>query len=353
MKIKLAILEKDTSYLTRLVTSLNIKYPDKLEIYSFTDYKTVIEVLDDSKIDVLIASDTFEVETNKLPKRCSFAYFVDSPDIDTVYGQMAICKFQKIDLIYRQILSLYSENASNISGIRFDEDHCKVIEFISAGGGTGSSTMAAACAMFYSKKRKKTLYVNLEILGSTNVFFNNEGQFDMSDIIYALKSKKNNITLKLESCVRQSDTGVYYFSQPKVALDMMELETDEIIRLISELKSSCNYDYIIIDMDFGLGKGFLEIYRQAHSIIVVGDGTDVSNAKILSAYQSLEKLEQGMDISILNRMSVIYNKFSNKTGKLVENIGLKMLGGAPRFEHATTKQIAEQLSMMGIFDEIL
>lgn len=353
MKIKLAILEKDTSYLARIVTSLNIKYPDKLEVYSFTDYKTVIDILEESKIDVLIASDTFEVETNKLPKRCGFAYFVDSSDIDSVCGQAAICKFQKIDLIYRQILSLYSENASNISGIRFDEDNCKVIEFVSVSGGTGGSTMAAACAMSYARKRKKTLYVNLEILGTTNIFFNNEGQFDMSDIIYALKSRKSNITLKLESCVRQNDSGVYYFSRPKVALDMMELETDEVLRLISELKSSCNYDYIIIDMDFGLKKGFIDIYRQAHSVVVVGDGTDVSNAKILSAYQSLEKLEQGMDISILNRMCVIYNKFSNKTGKLVENTGLRMLGGAPRFEHATTKQIAEQLSKMEIFDELM
>lgn len=353
MKIKLAVLEKDVNYLNRFVTSLNIRYPDKLEIYSFTDYKTVIDILDNSKIDVLLASDTFEVETSKLPKRCGFAYFVDSSDIDAVYGQMAICKFQKIDLIYRQILSLYSENTSNISGIRFEEDNCKVIEFVSISGGSGSSTMAAACAMSFAKKRKKTLYVNLEMLGSTNIFFDNEGQYDMSDIIYALKSKKSNITLKLESCVRQSDGGIYYFAKPKVALDMLELDTDEIIRMISELKFSCNYDYIIIDLDFGLSKEFLGIYRQAYSIVLVGDGTDVSNTKILSACQSLEKLEQGTDISVLNRMCIIYNKFSNKTGKLVESIGLKMLGGAPRFEHATPKQIAEQLSMMDIFEELM
>lgn len=37
MKIKLAILEKDEVYLKRLESVFNVKYADKLEIYSSTD----------------------------------------------------------------------------------------------------------------------------------------------------------------------------------------------------------------------------------------------------------------------------------------------------------------------------
>ena len=37
MKIKLAILESDVSYLKRIVSVFNTKFADKLEIYSFTD----------------------------------------------------------------------------------------------------------------------------------------------------------------------------------------------------------------------------------------------------------------------------------------------------------------------------
>ena len=36
MKIKLALLDSDQNYLNRIVTAFNIKYADKLEIYSFT-----------------------------------------------------------------------------------------------------------------------------------------------------------------------------------------------------------------------------------------------------------------------------------------------------------------------------
>ena len=163
MKIKLAILENDSNYLNRMVVAFNTRYADKLEIYSFTSYDVALEALTSSKIDVLVASDYFNVDSKKLPPRCGFAYLVDSPDIDNVREQRAICKFQKADLIYKQILSIYSENAENMSKIKLSEDGSKLITFSSPCGGTGTSSVAAACAVNYAKRGKKVLYFNLEI----------------------------------------------------------------------------------------------------------------------------------------------------------------------------------------------
>ena len=147
MKIKLALLDSDQNYLNRIVTAFNIKYADKLEIYSFTKLESAMAALEPSRIDVLVASDTFVVESSALPKRCQLAYFVESADVDSVNDQRAICKFQKADLIYRQILSIYSEYAGSASGLKLGDDSCKVIAFTSPCGGVGSSTMAAPCTM--------------------------------------------------------------------------------------------------------------------------------------------------------------------------------------------------------------
>lgn len=352
MRIKLAILEKDANYLKRIVSVFNTKYSDKLEIYSFTDYEVALGELQNSKIDIFIVSDTFEVDVKRLPKRCGFAYFVDSHNVETIREQMAICKFQKADLIYKQILSLYSENASDISGLKLTDDVCKLIAFTSLGGGAGSSTMAAACAICFAKRGKKVLHLNLDSFGSSDMFFNAEGQFDMSDVIYALKSKKTNIALKIESCIKQDASGVNFFSQTKIALDMMELNTDDILRLISELTVLGIYDYIVIDMDFGIGRNYLDIFSRIHSIVVTGDGTDISNCKIQRAFQSMILLDKSMDISLLNRMYLLYNKFSSKTGKMIDSNHIKILGGAPIYKQGTAIQIAEQISGMNVFDEL-
>ena len=124
MKIKLALLDSDQNYLNRIVTAFNIKYADKLEIYSFTKLESAMAALEPSRIDVLVASDTFVVESSAA-EAVSAGLFCESADVDSVNDQRAICKFQKADLIYRQILSIYSEYAGSASGLKLGDDSCR------------------------------------------------------------------------------------------------------------------------------------------------------------------------------------------------------------------------------------
>lgn len=352
MKIKLAILDQDKSYLGRLANVLSSKYADKFEVYSFSDLEIAIQNTASSKVDVLIASDIFDIDINQIPGRCAFAYLVDSQDIDEYKSQRTICKYQKVDQIYKQILSLYSENAGSVTGLKLTDEDCRIIIFSSPCGGTGTSTMAAACAVHNAAAGKRTLYLNLERFGSSNAFFAADGQFDMSDIIFVLKSKKANLQMKLESCVRQDKSGVFFFSESKIALDMLELKTDEIIKLISELRLTGAYDCIIIDIEFGLDEDKMKIFAQGHAVVLVSDGSRNANTKLIRAYNALITMEEGKEVTISGRMSYVFNRFSNKTGDAVEIAGLKNIGGAPRYEHADNEQIVAQLSKMAMLKNI-
>ena len=134
---------------------------------------------------------------------------------------------------------------------------------------------------------------------------------------------------------------------------MQELNSEEVIRLISELKLTGSYDYIVIDADFAIDKDYLQICRQAHALVWVGDGSEISDTKIFRAYAALSALEQNEDLPLVNRIYLIYNKFSNKTSRMVADVGIKNIGGAPRYEHASTKQILTQLSDMEMFNKIV
>ncbi|MBR5233180.1 MAG: chromosome partitioning protein ParA [Clostridia bacterium] len=352
MKIKLAILEKDQNYLNRIVTVFSTKYIDKFQIYSFTSMEMAFESVASEKIDVLIANDLFEIDVDKLPARCSFAYFVDSPDVDTVNNQRAICKFQKAELIYKEILSLYSENAGSLAGLKLTDDECKIITFSSPCGGTGTSSLAAACAINLASKGKRTLYLPLENFGSSDVFFSAEGQFDMSDVIFALKSKKANLAMKLESYVKQDYRGVYFFAAAKFALDMLELKHDEKMQLISNLKMTGSYDYIILDIDFALDKEHFDYYTKSHNVIMVCDGSEISDLKVMRAFAALETMDQNSETPILNRFCLAYNKFSNKSGHAVSDNALKNIGGAPVYAQATVQQIIGQLATSDMFNNL-
>jgi MinD-like ATPase involved in chromosome partitioning or flagellar assembly len=352
MKIKLAILEKDQNYLNRFVSSFSTKYSDKFEIYSFTNQDVALSTLESSKIDIFMANDAFDVDVRQLPKRCGFAYLVDSIDVESLNNQRAIGKFQRVDLIYKQILSIYSEKAGSMSGLKMGDDTARVVAFQSISGGCGGSTMAAACALHYAALGKKTLYLNLEKFGSSDVFFSAEGQFSMSDIIYALKSKNVNLALKLESSVKMDPRGVYFFSAPAFALDMMELKTDELVRLVSELRLTGSYDVIVLDLDFSINKEELQILDQAQVVVWVGDGSEISNTKLYRAYGAVSIMDQQGDSSLLGRLALVYNKFSNKTSRSMDDLGIRMIGGSQRYEHATTAMVLEQLVRKDVFDKI-
>lgn len=352
MKIKLAVLEKDASYLNRFINVFSTKYAEKMEVYSFTDKDVAVTALDSNRIDVFIASDFFEIDVNEIPKRCSFAYFVDSPNVEMLNDQPAICKFQKIDLIYKQILNLYSENAGNISNLHMNNDACKIIAFGSPAGGTGSSTMAAACAIHFAMQGRKTLYLNLEKFGYADEFFNAEGQFDMSDIIFALKSKKTNLSMKLESCVKQDVNGVFFYSKSKNALDMLELNASEIVHMLTQLKILGMYEYVILDMDFGLDRETMEIYKQAHEIVWVSDGSPISNDKLIRAYQALATMEMSAENPLIRRTSVMYNRFHKDKGQILQDVDMNMLGGAPCIRYDAVGQLLNELAKSTIFDKL-
>lgn len=352
MKIKLALLEKDKNYLTRFAAVLSSKYSDKFELYSFSDMDVAMATLDSARIDLLLAGEMFDIDVSKLPARCGFAYLSNSVDIESVRDQRAICKFQKVDLIYKQILSVYAEKAGSITGFRYGSEEGQIVAVCSAAGGVGSSTVAAACAVRWTSQGKKVLYLNLEKFGSAELVFEGEGKFTMSDIIYAVKGKKANLHMKLESCVRQSESGVNFFASEPLALDLMELTCDERIRLLSELRAMGGYDLIILDMDFDLDEDTLKILRQAHNVLMVGDGTAGSNLKTRRALQALTTMEANAEVPLMGRVSYLYNRVSSKSGQEVGVDGLRVLGGAPIYAKATTKQIIKELATLDVLDEL-
>jgi len=87
-------------------------------------------------------------------------------------------------------------------------------------------------------------------------------------------------------------------------------------------------------------------------LILVGDGSDISNGKIARAYQVLSTLERNMEIPLVSKACLIYNKFSSKTSSVLEGIDLKNIAGVSKIEHATTQQLIGHIAGNEMFDRI-
>lgn len=353
MKIKLAILDSDQNYIERMTSAFTGKYSDKLELYSFSNMAGAMETIAAGRIDVFIANESYDIDVKALPKRIGFAYFVDSMQQETCRGQRTVCKYQKVDLIYKEVLSIFAENNRYAIGLGLrGEGGSKYIAFVSASGGVGSSTMAAAFSVYLAKRGHKVLYLNTEDFGSAESFFSGPGQSDFGDVIYAIKSKKSNLALKLESAVRQDVSGVCYYAPSKVALDLREMDIDDYKQLLEDL-AIAGYAYIVLDTDFTLSRECVQLLKAMDNVAFVSDGSAMSNQKFERAFHALSLLEKQEDFALSNRVALIYNKFSSKTGKAVENSYVQVLGGAPKYEQATSSQVLAKLQELSIFEKLL
>ena len=351
MKIKLAILESDPNYLKRVVPIFNNKYANELEVYSFTDVDAAMSCLTEKSINVFLANNSFKVNFTEIPKKCGFAYLVDSLDIDRIDNHKAICKYQKAELIYKQILNIYSEQVPNITGIANVENGAmKTIAFASPCGGVGTSTVAAACSIFLANSGYRVLYLNADVFGSADMFFSCDGQFDFSDVIYAVKSNKTNRALKLQSTVKQDASGVYFYSPVKVPLDMMEMQRDDYVTLQNELKMLGSYDYVILDMVFPKTIDELKIFEFCNSVVMVSDTSEMSEDKMARVMRSIQILDGSSEVAIQPRMSLILNK---ATANSLAQHEVRVLGSIPTYQQVSPSQMAKQLSLSDVFGQLI
>ncbi|MBQ4260121.1 MAG: chromosome partitioning protein ParA [Lachnospiraceae bacterium] len=351
MRIKLAILESDSAYLRRVVPMFNSKFAEELEIYSFTEIDAAMDCLEEKKIDVFLATNNFKIDFTLIPKRCGFAYLVESLDIDSIDGHKAVCKFQKGDLIYKQVLSIYSEHMPNITGIAQNENGAmKTICFCSPCGGVGTSTAAAGCAIALVNAGYRVLYLNTEIYGEADNFFSCDGQFDFSDVIYAVKSNKTNRAMKLQSTVKQDATGVSFYSSVKVPLDMMEMKPADYITLQDEFRKLGCYDYVVVDMEFPKVMSGFEFFEHCHSVVLVTDGGANAEVKLTKAIRAVQIIDSTAEFALQPRLWLLRNK--SASNELTQN-EVRVLGSFPIYQSVAPAQMAKQLSLSDMFKQLI
>jgi MinD-like ATPase involved in chromosome partitioning or flagellar assembly len=344
MKIKLAILDSDRSYISRITSAFQSKYAgsDQVEIYAFTDEDKALSAIKPSKINVLLASDAFKIDPKLIPNNCGFAYLVETRDIEQYDGRRAVFKFQKIELLYNAIVDLFADSVADEMIVGGGRSATPLYLLTSASGGVGASTLAAATAKSLILRGKTPLYINFEHFGNADLYFSGEGQANFGDVIYAMKSHKPNFALKLATSAKRDASGVYYYSANANALDTKEISGEEIAMLIDSLKHTNFCDCVVIDINLSIDDKVFVLFKLASKIIFISDGSDVSNIKLSRAYNALRILENNNDQEVLHKAALFFSKFSNKIGSRPD-IPLHNIGGVPRFEHMTTDRIIQKL----------
>ena len=350
MRVKVTIVDSDKKYLEKITLAFNANYNDKIQITAFSDVEKAVSHVNSNRVDLFVINSAIEFN-EALVKGTEIVYLVDGADIEKVNNHLALSKYQRIDDIYKRMLNIYSEIAPDIKINRTGENGGNIVSFISFQGGTGVTSVAAAFAK--RKAQSNTVfYLSLEPLGDSNALFDKKNStYTISDVIYALKSKKGSVDLKVESCMERSREGVDYLASPNVALDLMELKPNEIVDLVNQI-AGMGYDFVVIDNNFGFTETDKKLLELSTDVVVVLDGTEIGNRKYEKAMDVMKVVEKADDTIYTGKFNLLYNKFSNKTCKRIVAPDVREIGGIPRFDHALTEEVINNISEFEDFDKI-
>jgi cellulose biosynthesis protein BcsQ len=287
------------------------------------------------------------IEPSDIPKDIIAAYLVGQNDIDKVEEFTAICKFQKYEILFKQIMDLCLEREvthytkKNILG-----NITKLIFVTSASGGVGTSTVAVAVSKHIAMAGKKVLYLSLENNAITDIFFKAEDELTFSDVIYTIKSKKTNMISRVENIVQKDDSGVYFFRPCRTVFDMNELNAADIENLISQICSMGSYDYIIVDTKLNFDSIGYFLCDYADDIILVSDARVSDTIKLRYLKEAFDIWDEKNDARFTTKTNILYNKVGSHSAVKSEDLGYDEIGIIPKYDSTDEKTIADQISRL-------
>lgn len=350
MRFKVAIVDKDNLYLQRIARVFSEKYADNMDLYSFSSLEAFENRSVTARFDMVLYGEGM-ISVEDIPNGQHAMYLVSQADIDKVEGVSAICKYQKHEILFKKIVS-YCIDQDNTNYIKKNVmgNDCKVVLVAGAGGGSGATTVATALARFHARNGKKVLYISFEKNPATSLFFKSESDTSFSDVIYMLKSKKTNIISRLENIVQKDDTGVFFFNQCKTIFDMEELTEEDKKKLIEEICSFGEYDYVIIDDVITCNKDGFAICDYSDYILLISDGSKLSELKLDQISTVIGIWDEEKDARFRPKTRVFYN--GNLNAKPSDEDRFIIMGASAKYDHLSEKEVSEKVSELGIFQQL-
>lgn len=297
-KIKVAISDSDKNYLDKLVSAFTRRYPDDIAFSLFTTSAAALAALRKSSYDLFLFNSTMDICPDDIPSGCLYALLSDIPVPDAGNNNAIIFKYQRIDILHENILQVIQEGTA--------KPKSKIIQFCGAGGGVGTSCTAAACSIQLAKKNK-VAYINLECFGSADLYFSENVHNGWNALIHTLRNSKNDFRAQVQNNISADSRGVIIYANTNATPDMVQLETEDILWLITELKNAEAYEYIILDLPFSPGSTMVPVYRLVDSVVLVSDGSLRSESKAERMMDALEALHKSASTPVANQIYRIYN----------------------------------------------
>ncbi len=214
----------------------------------------------------------------------------------------SIFKYRRASVLVSEVIRKYVGKNRNCRFQAANGYRAKVATVCSPSGGTGKSTFAVCLGMQCAQRGMSALYLSLEGTPSTSCFFRDNSEFNMSNVIYALKDDCISLDAAVEAASNESRTnGLHFISQTDNAEDLREMSPKDLERLILTLAERGKYDAILIDTDSGMNPLGLKAMESSNVVFVILGGGPVAEEKNRAWEKEINLYSTGDGAEILRK----------------------------------------------------
>lgn len=143
-------------------------------------------------------------------------------------------------------------------------------------------------------KEHRTLYLNFEMYSGLGELLRREYQADILDLVYYFQNAREKLALRLPAMI-QSAGGLDYIPPMQYALGIREVPGDQWLSLCRDIAEIGEYEYLILDLDDGIG-GLFDLLRNCQKIYTITRDDPFAMAK-LRQYEQMLQFEQLEEIT--------------------------------------------------------
>ncbi len=287
---RMAIYDTEVAYANRLMDYMK-KVLNDFELLLFTRWESLEGFLKDHEVELLLLGEGVREEQPLENIRYTLRLSGTKVSGYKEYPQ-TVYKYQSAKEVINELLACYMK-AQGLKGPG-RELEMKMISVYAPKGGYGEASYAWLLAHYLADKQK-VLYLSLEQLPVLmDPILAGEDQA-LSEFIYYLKEKHDQLILKLNGLLKYSGK-LACLSGLAHGLDLLSLGKEDAVRLIEELKTNTDYEAIIIY--HGIYTEFsIELMSRSQECHVLYHGNSYSKAALREWDRQMEflKLDTGTE----------------------------------------------------------
>lgn len=339
MNIRVVLADRDEEYIENFKKSVVLNYTADLEFSFFSNEEKLKKHMFEKKCDILLIDENIAYDYEKT----STVILTDTKGVENKNGHKAVYKYQKIENIYHAIVEVYAEIKEKEGVIFHNGGHAKMISFISAGGGTGKTTVCFAVARLLKSLGKEVLYIPLEQFSDINYTRRGDETKTLSNLLYEIKIGSNALSLKIKNIIRRGADDILFLRPMDNPTEMEQMSNEEWEQMFEAISDIDDIDYMLFDHVSGVFRNFNVAVEKVNSVCLIADSTECGMVKVTEMMRFLQKSE--IYHNIKQKLRIVVNRANNSSNEEFVHLKDWIVSYLPNYGTAHMQDIIEALQM--------